>query len=198
MKLLVFFAAFTLSAQTGEVKVDTPQVRAVVVTYQPRRATAIPQYRTNRLLIYLDDGEMSFTAPNGEVEKSAFKAGDARWSPAGPAQIRENLTTHPVRVVEIELKSAPRGFTPSALDPLNADPKNYSLEFENEQVRVLRVRFAAREKGVRHEHQLNHIVIYLTDHAKGPAGTVKIEGPEVHTEENPLDRAVERIAVDLK
>ncbi|HEV3197230.1 MAG TPA: hypothetical protein VGZ73_04970 [Bryobacteraceae bacterium] len=45
---------------------------------------------------------------------------------------------------------------------------------------------------------MNHIVIYLTDHAKGPAGTVKIEGPDVHSEENLLDHPVERIAIDLK
>jgi hypothetical protein len=43
---------------------------------------------------------------------------------------------------------------------------------------VLRVSFAAREKRVRHEHQLNHIVVYPTGHAESPAGTVKIEAPE--------------------
>ena len=192
-------AAVTLVAQSPDnVKVDTEQARALVVTEQPHHPNAMHEHPTNRIQIYLGDGEMTFTSPAGKVEKIAFKAGDVRSSEAGVRHISENVTDHPFQLVEIELKNHPRPFTPSALDPLKTDPKHYTLEFENAQVRVLRVRFAPHEKGVRHDHQLNHIVVYLTDHAKGPAGTVKIEGPEVHSEENPLDQPVERIAIDLK
>jgi hypothetical protein len=49
-----------------------------------------------------------------------------------------------------------------------------------------------------HEHALNHIVVYLTDQARGKTGEVRLDGQMTHTEENPLDHAVERIAVDLK
>ena len=195
----LLLAAVTLVAQTPDnVKVDTGQARAFVVTEQPHHPNAMHQHQMNRIQIYLGAGEMKFTSPSGKVEKIAFKAGDVRWSAAGVRHISENVTDHPFQIVEIELKNHPRPFTPSDLDPLKTDPKHYTLEFENDQVRVLRVRFAPHEKGIRHDHQLNHIVIYLTDHAKGPAGTVKIEGPDVHSEENPLDHPVERIAVDLK
>ncbi len=194
-----WFVAFALMAQTPDgVKVDTEQVRAFVVTEQPHHSTAMHEHKMNRVLIYLDAGEMSITSAAGKVEKTAFQAGEVRWSPAGGLHTAENIAGHPFQIVEIELKNHPRPFTPSALDPLKTDARHYTLEFENDQVRVLRVRMGAHEKGARHEHQLNHIVVYLTDHAKGPARTVKIDGPDVHSEENPLDHPVERIAVDLK
>src|SRR5262249_37239615 len=104
----------------------------------------------------------------------------------------------PFQLVEIELKNKPHPVALTDLDPLKADPKHYKLEFENDYVRVLRVRFGPNEKGVRHEHKLNHVVVYITDQAKGKAGTVKLDPPETHTEENPLNQAVERIAIDLK
>jgi quercetin dioxygenase-like cupin family protein len=198
MTKLAWLAALTLVAQTPDVKVDTPQARALVVTEQPHHPNAMHEHNVNRIQIYLGAGEMTFTSPAGKVEKVLYKAGDARWSPAPVRHISENTADHPFQLVEIELKNHPRAFTPSDLDPLKTDPKHYTLEFENDQVRVLRVRLGAHEKGARHDHQLNHIVVYLTDHAKGPAGTVKIEGPDVHSEENPLDHPVERIAVDLK
>jgi quercetin dioxygenase-like cupin family protein len=198
MTKLVWLAALTLMAQTPDVKVDTAQARALVVTEQPHHPNAMHEHNVNRIQIYLGAGEMTLTSPAGKVEKVAYKAGDVRWSPAPVRHISENTADHPFQLVEIELKTHPRPFTPSDLDPLKTDPKHYTLEFENDQVRVLRVRLGAHEKGARHDHQLNHIVVYLTDHAKGPAGTVKIEGPDVHSEENPLDHPVERIAVDLK
>ena len=204
MTKLAWFATVALMAQTPDnVKVDTGQARALVVTVQPHHPGLIDEHPMNCIQVYLGAGEMTFTSragtsPAGKVERIAFQAGDVRWIPAGAAQIGENVTDHPFQLVEIELKNHPRPFTASDLDPLKTDPQHYSLEFENDQVRVLRVRYAPHEKGVRHEHQLNHIVIYLTGHAKGPAGTVKIEGPDVHSEENPLDHPVERIAIDLK
>jgi quercetin dioxygenase-like cupin family protein len=192
-------AAVALTAQNlDNVKVDTEQARAVVVTEQPHHPSAMHEHPLSRIQIYLGAGEMAFTAPDGKIEKIVLRAGDVRWRAAGVRHISENITDHPFQLVEIELKNHPRPFKPSDLDPLKTDPKHYALEFENDQARVLRVRFGPHEKGVRHDHQLNHIVVYLTDHAKGPTGTVKIEGPDVHSEENPLDHPVERIAIDLK
>ena len=103
-------------------------------------------------------------------------------------------------MVEIELKGKPQVPPPtlSKLDPLKIDPKHYKLEFENDQVRVLRVRFGPNEKGLEHEHTYENVVVYLNDQARGKTGEMRVDGPRTHTEENPLDRAVERLSVDLK
>lgn len=61
--------------------------------------------------------------------------------------VSENITDHAFQIVEIELKNKPQAqIAMPDLDPLKADPKHYSLEFENDQVRVLRVRFGPHEK----------------------------------------------------
>jgi hypothetical protein len=67
-------------AQTPDsVRVDTEQARALVVAEQPRLPGVTHDQRMNRILIYLSDGEMSFTSPEGFVEKIACKAGEVRW-----------------------------------------------------------------------------------------------------------------------
>jgi quercetin dioxygenase-like cupin family protein len=196
---LVFAAVGLWGQAPGNVKIDSPQARVVIVTEQPNHPSALHEHPMNRVMIYLGSGQMMRTNPAGNAQKLEFKAGDVRWSPAEGPHITEYITGQPFRIVEIELKNKPQtSIALSAIDPLRADPKHYSLEFENDQVRVLRVRFGPHEKGVLHEHKLNHIVVYLTDQAKGKAGEVRLDEPMTHTEENPLDHPVERIAVDLK
>jgi quercetin dioxygenase-like cupin family protein len=201
MKLPPLFAALvlTLAAQTNNnVKIDNDQVRVLVANEQPHHPSAMHEHKLNRVMIYMGDGEQSFTLPDATVQKIRFRAGDVRWSPAEGPHISETISDRPYQIIEIELKNHPQPFTPSALDPLKMDSKHYKLEFENDQVRVTRVRFGPHEKGTRHQHQLNHVVVYMTDQARGPAGTVHFDAPEIHSEENPLDHPVERISVDIK
>jgi quercetin dioxygenase-like cupin family protein len=199
-KLLAVFAAVALWGQPpSNVKIDSPQARVLVVTEQPHHPSALHEHPMNRVMVYLGSGQMLRTTPDGKTQKLEFKAGDVRWSPAEGPHTSEYIIDHPFQLVEIELKNKPEPHVEMpGNDPLKADPKHYSLEFENDQVRVLRVRFGPHEKGVLHEHKLNHIVVYLTDQAKGKAGEVRLDEPMTHTEENPLDHPVERIAIDLK
>ena len=197
---MTVFTAVALSGQApSNVKIDSLQARVLVVTEQPHHPSALHEHPMNRVMIYLGSGQMIRTSAEGKVQKIEFKAGDVRWSPAEGKHTSEYITENPFQLVEIELKNKPQpSMTMPASDPLQADPKHYSLEFENDQVRVLRVRFGPHEKGVLHEHKLNHIVVYLTDQARGKAGEVRLDEPMTHTEENPLDHPVERIAIDLK
>ena len=198
--LSALLAAVTLLGQApSNVKIDSPQARVLVVTEQPRHPSALHEHPMNRVMIYLGSGQLRRRTADGKMQKLEFKAGDVRWSPAEGPHTSEYIADHPFQIVEIELKNKPQPHIEMpAIDPLKADPKHYSLEFENDQVRVLRVRFGPHEKGVLHEHRLNHIVVYLTDQAKGKTGEVRLDEPMTHTEENPLDHPVERIAIDLK
>jgi quercetin dioxygenase-like cupin family protein len=192
--------AAPLFAQTPaeEVRIDNPQVRVIAVTEQPHHRGTAHSHPHNRVMIYLDSGRMIETV-SGRTNTIQFKADDVRWSPATGPHITEYDADHPIRIIEVELKAAPHftGSLPDA-DPLKVDSKHYSLVFENDQVRVLRVHFGPNEKGVLHEHKLPHIVCYLNDQARGKAGEVRLDEPMTHTEQNPLDRDVERIAIDLK
>lgn len=66
-----------------------------------------------------------------------------------------------------------------AQDAVQADPKHYKVEFENEQVRVLRVTYAPGEKSVMHQHPAN-VAVFLTD------GRGKFTGPDGKSEEVPF------------
>src|SRR5258707_14867647 len=49
-----------------------------------------------------------------------------------------------------------------AQDPVKVDPKHYSVAFENDAVRVLRIHYAPGEKSVMHSHP-DAVVVFLED-----------------------------------
>lgn len=51
-----------------------------------------------------------------------------------------------------------------AQDAVAVDPSHYKVELENDQVRVVRVRYGAGEKSAMHSHG-PHIAVFLTDAA---------------------------------
>jgi hypothetical protein len=200
---LFAFAAAVLPAQIpSKPMLDNPHVRVVKTTMAPHQPAPSQDHPLDRVIICLDSGQMSRTSADGKVEKVEFKAGDVRWAPAGGAYIRENTGDQAFQIIEIELKGKPQPpVTITDLDPLKVDPRHYELALENDRVRVVRVRFGPLENGVVHQHVRNYLVVYMTQQAKGDRGEVRPhldEGTTTHTENNPLNQAVERIAVELK
>ena len=95
-------------------------------------------------------------------------------------------------------------------DAVQADPQHYTVELENDQVRVLRARYGPGEKSVPHAHP-PHLAIFLTDahmrfndQAGGPpeaqakAGQVVQLPATTHQPENLSGQPVEAILVELK
>ena len=187
------------SAVTITQRLDTPQARVYVATLQPHMPiNSRNGHATHRVLIYMDDGVMTIK-DGADTARIAFKRGDVRWRPAGGPYTAENLSDHPIRILEIDLK----GLTPSpapvtTLDPVAVDPQHYKVDFENEFVRVLRVQFGPGEKGARHEHLLNRVVFYLNDQPNAKADDVRMSGAATHTEANDSAQTAYRIAVELK
>src|SRR5438874_13812633 len=66
-----------------------------------------------------------------------------------------------------------------AQDPVKVDPKHYKLEFENDQVRVLRITYGPHEKSLMHEHP-NSVAVFLTD------GQVRFTLPGGKAEDSPV------------
>jgi|SRR5688572_90643 hypothetical protein len=94
-------------------------------------------------------------------------------------------------------------------DAVTADPKHYTVAFENDVARFLRVKYAAGEKSVMHRH-LPGCVIFLTDQtfnftipdgttdpASVPAGSLGCGDGNVHQPENIAGDA-EFIMVEFK
>lgn len=204
--IAVFVFALTLGAQNPPApaaitpKLDTSQARVYVATLQPRTPSiAKTGHATNRVLVYLDNGVMTRQEGEGAVQKIEFHRGDVRWRPASGAYVAENISDHPIRILEIDLKGKPAGPAPvSKLDAATVDAKHYKVELENDQIRVLRIHYDAHDKGAEHEHILNRVVVYLNDQAAAKADDVRMAGAATHTEKNDGDQPADRIAIELK
>jgi hypothetical protein len=96
------------------------------------------------------------------------------------------------------------------VDPVQADAKHYTVEFENEKVRVLRIKYGPREKSTMHGHPAL-VGIFLTPHHSrhvladgtvmemtGNVGDVRYMDGLEHDPENLSDEPFELIAVELK
>jgi hypothetical protein len=200
------FATLTLQAQNPpgaaaiDNRFDTPLVRVYIATLRPH--IPVPSrtgHATNRVLIYLDGGVMTRQDGNEPVQNIEFHRGEVRWRPASGAYVAENISDHPIRILEIDLKGKAAGPAPaSKLDPVVVDAKHYKVEFENDQVRILRVHYDPHDNGARHEHLLNRVVLYLNDQPGAKMDEVRISGAGTHTEQNASDQPADRIAVELK
>ena len=180
-------------------KLDTPQARVYVATLLPHTPSrSMNGHATNRVLVYLDDGVMT-RQEGGDTQTIVFHRGDVRWRPASGAYVAENTSDHPIRILEIDLKGRPAGPAPaSQLDPVVVDTRHYKIDFENDQVRVLRVHYDARDTGAQHEHILNRVVVYLNDQPGAKADDVRMAGASTHTEQNASDQPADRIAIEIK
>ena len=97
-----------------------------------------------------------------------------------------------------------------AQDPVTVDSKHYTVEFENADVRVLRIKYGPHEKSVMHKHP-NSVAIFMTDangkfnfpkdpaqEIKATAGQVQWNAGVTHLPENTGDQPFEVILVELK
>jgi hypothetical protein len=95
-------------------------------------------------------------------------------------------------------------------DSVRVDPHHYSVDMENDRVRVLRARYGPHEKSSMHSHP-NSVVIFMkdckfrmtfadgrTEERNMHAGQVYYSNPEEHLPENLTGDSLEVIIVELK
>jgi hypothetical protein len=97
-----------------------------------------------------------------------------------------------------------------AEDAVTADPAHYTVEFENDKVRVIRVKYGPGEKSVMHTHGPNVAVFLSASTARMtlPDGTSMDISTEIgatqwaddeeHLPENLSDEALEVVLIELK
>jgi quercetin dioxygenase-like cupin family protein len=97
-----------------------------------------------------------------------------------------------------------------AQDPVKVDPKHYKVEFENNEVRILRINYGPGEKSVMHVHP-EGVAVFLTDQnatfttpdgksteMNAKAGEVKSLPAGPHLPQNVGEKPMELILVELK
>jgi quercetin dioxygenase-like cupin family protein len=87
------------------VEFENDQVRVLRVVYGPHEKSVMHEH-PDSVAVYLTDGHLRITLPDGRTGEPHVKAGLAMWHPAG-AHLIENLGSTPFELVLTELKSPP-------------------------------------------------------------------------------------------
>jgi hypothetical protein len=170
------------------------------------------EHKTNRVMVYFQPGRQRFEYQDGRQPiVSDWKTGQVVWSPPEGMHSPEVISDTPFNIVELELKKPGAGKAASGPhDALKIDAKHYKLEFENDQVRVLRITLGAHQSTPVVEHSRNSVAIFLTDEAARTtdsngvaasithkAGEAVWEIPVTQKIENIGDAPLEMVLVEL-
>jgi quercetin dioxygenase-like cupin family protein len=199
----------SVDASHYKVLLDNDQVRVLRIHYNPKELSVMHEHPAS-VVVFLNDSQAVFTLPDGtKLPNAGGKKGEVRFAESGKHQ-PENTGKTPVEAVLVELKGRPGTSSAVSLDAVKTDPGHHKLEFENDRVRVLRIKLKPGDKSKQHEHP-NGVAIFLTDaQAKfgladgtireggGKRGEANWAAAEKHTVENASDKAFEVILVELK
>jgi hypothetical protein len=213
--MLLFGVLLSLLIADDGVVVENDVVRIVKVTDMPQKKSAPHRHDVNRVMIYLDAGDITIAYEDGHKDQQHWKANQVVWSLASGQHTSENVGSAPVRIVEVELRKPAPAAAPvrnAKLDPVAIDPAHNVLLFENGQVRVFR---SWRESGateMMHEHTgAGRAAVLLTDldasvrladgttsAQHGKAGDVLWSGSVIHASTNVGAKKFEMVVVEVK
>jgi quercetin dioxygenase-like cupin family protein len=116
MRRILFLALFLLAVAVpalaqDAVKVDpkhytveseNARVRVLRIKYGPHEKSVMHRHPPG-VAVYLTDGKMKFTYPDGRSEEREAKAGQTVWTPA-TTHLPENVTDHDIEIILVELR----------------------------------------------------------------------------------------------
>jgi hypothetical protein len=177
-------------------------------------------HKLNRVLIYFRTGGERLTYLDGTVEDLTWEPDTVKWSPATGFHYSGPLPTPRVDprpngptgvIIAIKKPGYPGKVAGTALDPLRVAPQNFTLVFENSQVRVFRLKMGPRQSVPMHEYTLNHLVVCMTDldaRMTSPEGEAEVaqhklgdfswSGPSQQKIDNLSDKPLETVVLELK
>jgi len=197
-----------VDAKHYTVMLDNDQVRVLKIRYGPKEKSVMHEHPAS-VVVFLNNAQVKFTLPDGSKVDGGGKAGDVRFADAGK-HLPQNVGSVALEGVLVELKGGAMGSAKVASDPVKVDPAHHKVMFENDRVRVLRVKFKAHDKTKQHEHP-NGVAIYLTNtkakftladgktrEGGGKRGEVTWAAAENHSVENTAAKPADIILVELK
>jgi quercetin dioxygenase-like cupin family protein len=219
MKIILSSALFLLGAAlaaipTGPSAVlfENSEVKVLRALENNHELGKFHRHDANRVMVYLQSARQRFEYQDGrKPEVFDWKAGQVKWSLADGMHAGQVLD-HDFNIIEIELKTPGTDKTiTGALDPLKVDPAHFTLEFENPQVRVLRVRIKPKGVVPMHAYSTDRVTVFLTDQefrvkdstgkvetVEHKAGDAVWETPTTQTDQNLSDKPFEAVTVEVK
>ncbi|MBT8081721.1 MAG: hypothetical protein KJO56_04770 [Gammaproteobacteria bacterium] len=191
------------------VEFENEAVRIVRIEYGPGEESVMHSH-PDSVAVFLTDIEAQMTLPDGSTQQASIPAGVANFTPAG-AHKPKNLADEAWQVVEIELKPrAPASAEPGGPDATVVDADHYTTEFENESVRILRIKYGPGEESTMHYHP-DSVAVFLTDQVvqmtlpdgstqemPASAGDALFTPGGQHLPKNISDSTLELVLVELK
>ncbi len=194
--------------QHHQVVFENDQVRVVHYLIAPGDKTAKHSHPES-VNILLTDAHARVTGEDGKTTDSQGKAGATAWRPA-VTHVFENVGDKPIEGVLVEPKKPHSARPPGSADETTLSGGVSKVEFENDQVRVVRYRLEPGQKIAMHGHPDN-VQVALTDakaNATTPdgkttpgemkAGQVRWRPALQHSVENTGDKPFEGILVEMK
>ena len=192
-----------------KVEFENDAVRILRINYGAGEESVM-HHHPDSVAVFLTDVEAQFTLPDGSVQDASAPAGSVIFGPAGSHQ-PSNLGDAAFEVVEVELKAREASAQePGGADPTVVDSGHYTIEFENDAVRVLRIAYGPGEESVMHAHPDN-VAIFLSDYrvemnlpdgsareTSGVAGNVTYNPSGQHLPKNIAESPVEVVLIELK
>jgi len=194
------FALYGFAVEPSGTLLDNSDVKVVRALEKPHVKGSFHDHKVNRVMVYLQDGQQRFEYQDGRKPVVFdWKAGEVKWSPAEGMHSPEMVSDQPINIIEVELKKPGVGKTAvGSRDALKVDGKHHKLEFENDQVRVLRVKLGAHESTPMVEHSSNSLEVFLTDTAAQKAGEVLWKTAGTDKVENTGDRPLEMLIIEVR
>lgn len=160
--------AVTVDASHYTVVEENDRVRVLRIAY-PAGESSVMHYHPDSVAVFLTDHHVQFELPDGSKADAVSKGRETMFTPAGQ-HLPTNVGEAPVELILVELKAAAAaaasgGEKATGPDPTAVDPDHYSVAFENDKVRVIRIKYGAGESSVMHFHPDSVAVFF--DEVKG-------------------------------
>jgi hypothetical protein len=174
----------------------------------PAGARSVMHSHPAGCVIFYKDAKLKMTSPAGEVRTHEYRAGDVTCGDAH-SHLPENVGGD-TEFVQFHLKSR-KSFDHlqtgrslvypariKAPDPIDVDPAHYFVQFENDVVRLARIKVPGRVKTPMHAH-LAYCIVEIRDMETGvKAGDASCGDAMAHESPNNAKSVNEAITIEFK
>jgi quercetin dioxygenase-like cupin family protein len=182
--------------------------RFIRVKY-PRGAKSVMHSHPAGCAIYYKDSKFKTTTPAGESKTVEYRAGDVSCSDAY-SHLPENVGTGDTEFILFHLKNRKTfdhlqtgrslvvASQPRVADAVDADPAHYSVQFENDAVRLTRIKVPGGVNTPMHAHSA-YCIVEIRDMDNGvKAGDASCGDSMAHASQNTAKALNEAITIEFK